>query len=160
MTKTVPHKTDIVSDFLAQKDAGSSVTPLGRIAVAQSNYFDIGRKNIKKISFDKSLSPKQLDKGYKKIIDSISKDLDALDHVNELILHSKPISVISWLTNNFLLKSSIIKFTLGTSFVLATIYAIYTLLKTNLYPNPIVFIGIAILCWIVGSLKSLLNKNR
>ena len=160
MTKiTNRRKTNIVSDFLTHKKTGTSATALGKIAVVQSNYFDIDCSSIKRISFDKSLSPKQLDNGYKKVINAISDNLDTLDQVNELILHSKLISALSWLTNSVLIRSSSLKFTLGIGLFLSIAYTAYIMLETNLYPNPIVFAGIGILSWVIGIIKSLLSKQ-
>lgn len=152
--------TNIVSDFLTKKRAKSNdTTSLGKLAVSNSNYFDLGNKNIKKIDFDKSLSLSQLDAGYKKIIDLIEKDLDAIDSINELVLHSKLMTKISWFLNNLLLKSSVIKFNAATTIILSLIYAIYTLIKTDLYPNPLMFMSIGALSWLIGAIRSLFNKN-
>lgn len=152
--------TNIVSDFLTKKKTKSNdTTSLGKLAVSNSDYFDLKNKNIKKIDFDKSLSLSQLDAGYKKIIDLIERDLDAMDSISELVLHSKLMTKVSWFLNNLLLKSSVIKFNAATTIILSLIYAAYTLIKTDLYPNPLMFIFIGVLSWLIGIIKSLFDKS-
>ncbi len=151
---------NIVNDFLTKKKVDKRDLSLGKLAISQSKYFDLGGQNIKRVGFSKSLSGQQLNTGYREIIGLIEGDLGAIDSINEAVLHSKFVTNLSHLINNTLIRSSATKLSTSITIIGSLIYATYTLLRTSLYPSPVVIMTIWILSWVISNIATIFSNKK
>lgn len=135
MKQALKTNQDIVTEFLTQKRSSiADESVLGKIAVTNSGYFDLGSMNIKSIDYDKSINSSKLDSGYKQAIAVVLPDLSRKQQILEKIIHSKTISRFSNLINQKLLSSTGLITALSLIFLAILSFFIFCLFN-HTYPN-------------------------
>lgn len=126
--------SNIVNDFIKRRNLNLESNQLGKLAIIQSNYFDLSSIKIKQATFETKLDTKELNLAYKKAIRSISLDLSPLELLQEKILHQRLINNLIDATN-YVLDSKLLAQSLAINLVIFSLLSIYLITKTTLAPD-------------------------
>lgn len=126
--------SNIVNDFIKRRNLNPESNQLGKLAIIQSNYFDLSSIKIKQATFETKLGTKELNLAYKKAIKSISLDLSPLELLQEKILHQRLINNLIDAAN-YIFDSKLLAQSLAINLVVFSLLSIYLITKTTLAPD-------------------------